>query len=213
MKTTRRIIALIALILIMSATPGVAKEIGPQVSIHGATSEEAALIDWALGRFAVGDLPLPHLTFRFHATIEACKGFIGYYTSASNTVDVCNRGDRKVEQRHTLIHEMAHAWQHHYLSEEQMTAWTERRGLESWKSRDFAWWQRGQEQAAEIVAWGLVDEPILVEWVRFESCDDLAADFEALTGRAPLNDFTDSCRQDDGHGNGHDSGPTSPHQH
>lgn len=194
MKPTRRIFAAIGLVLVASATPRIATETNPAYEIHGATAAETELVDWAIGRFAIADLPLPRLTIRFHRTLDGCRGYIGYFSEATGTVDICNRGGLKTEKRHTLLHELAHAWKFSHLTEEQMAAWTERRDLETWNSHDDAWWQRGQEQAAEIVAWGLVDQPMLVSWIQLERCADLAADFEALTGRVPLNDFTDSCQ-------------------
>ena len=60
-----------------------------------------------------------------------------------------------------------------------------------------------------IMAWGLIDEPVLIHWVQYEECADLAADFTALAGTEPLTSFTESCQQ----GHEHDDDSSSPHRH
>lgn len=193
MTKTRRIIIVVGLALALAAAPGGPENHGPAISIEGATVDEVALVEWAAGRFQAAGLELPDLTVEFHDGLASCKDGYGLYRVAASTIKMCNRGGMKTEPRHTLLHELAHAWKFENLTEEETTAFTQRRGLEMWDARG-QWWQMGREQAAEIMAWGLVDEPLEIHWIQLEPCDDLAADFEALTGRQPLNDFTESCR-------------------
>jgi hypothetical protein len=194
MTKTRRIITFLGLTLALAATPGGYEDHhGRTVSIEGATADEVALVEWAAGRFQAAGLELPDLTVEFHDDLAGCKGAYGLYRVAGSIIKICNRGGMEIEPRHTILHELAHAWKFENLTEEETTAFTHRRGLKTWNAHE-QWWQMGREQAAEIMAWGLVDEPLEIYWLQLEPCDDLAADFEALTGRQPLNDFTESCR-------------------
>ena len=63
---------------------------------------------------------------------------------------------------------------------------------ESWDD-SHNWWLMGQEQAAEIVAWGLMDDQSGSVYLYSESCQELAAAFELLTGIPPLDTHTDNC--------------------
>jgi hypothetical protein len=60
------------------------------------------------------------------------------------------------------------------------------RGIATWNDRSFDWKQRGTEQAAEIVTWGLGEgeiAPLLPDEV---DDHELAALFKLLTGRRPI---------------------------
>lgn len=39
--------------------------------------------------------------------------------------------------------------------------YVERRGLESWNDPETAWGDRGSEDAADTLAWGLIEDPIV----------------------------------------------------
>jgi hypothetical protein len=55
------------------------------------------------------------------------------------------------------------------------------------------WHENGTEQAAEIMVWGLIDEPLGMARIYQTTCSDLEAGYRALTGTAPLNGLRDLC--------------------
>ena len=70
------------------------------------------------------------------------------------------------------------------------------RGLHTWRGSDpngEDWLERGAEHAAEIMTWGLLDWPMMVVFIPDNTCADLLAGYETLTGRPPLHGFTDYC--------------------
>lgn len=167
----------------------------PTITTNGATRVESEMIRWALGRFQLAELDLPQFDVFFHDGLEQCQGFIGLYSASRRRVVICNRGGRTTEPRHTVLHEFAHAWSMARLTEIEIDAFVSFRTLESWHSPDLAWWQRGDEQAAEIIAWGLQDtNEYRSIWIRTETCDDLAAAFELITSRRPLHTNTEHCK-------------------
>jgi len=167
----------------------------PAIVVIDAMSAEEEMVEWAQSRFAAADLSLPDLTITFHVTLEGCGGFNGLYTQATHSVQICNRGGLRTDARNTVLHELGHAWAFEYLSEERTAAFTALRDIESWSDEGVAWLQRGQEQTAEIIAWGLMDEdPFQSLWTRSEACRELVEAFRTLTAQAPLHSDTGFCR-------------------
>ena len=56
-----------------------------------------------------------------------------------------------------VLHELAHAWEGATLDEACRDRFLQLRSLDAWAGDDIEWNQRGIEQLAEIVAWGLAD--------------------------------------------------------
>lgn len=168
----------------------------PSITISGGTEAQHSMAEWAIDRFAEANLPLPDIAIEFHASMEDCGGYLGYYRQSDKQLDVCNQGDGRIEPIHTILHELAHAWSFEYLPVHTVEAFTEDRGLDAWRDADADWWLQGQEQAAEVVAWGLMDdeEPFKNIWVIREQCDQLSAAFKSLTGIDPLHTSTVSCK-------------------
>jgi heat shock protein HslJ len=170
----------------------------PQVAtaIIGGTEAQHAMAEWALARFDEADLPLPSMTIEFHTDKADCNGYLGYYSRSDKQLDVCNQGSPRTEPIHTILHELAHAWSFEYLPKDIVEAFTEDRGLDAWHDADARWWQQGQEQAAEVVAWGLMDEaePFNSIWVIGEECERLSEAFAYLTGVDPLHASSHSCQ-------------------
>jgi len=94
-------------------------------------------------------------------------------------------------QEWLVLHEIAHAWDHHTLAGEAREAFLTTRGLSSWRNGD--WHERGAEHAAEIIVWGLMDRPVRPGRIYNNSCDELLDGYIALTGVAPLHGYTDAC--------------------
>ena len=94
--------------------------------------------------------------------------------------------------RRSLLHELAHAWDHvgGGIDIAARQRFMTMRAVTSWDDDGLEWNQRGEEQAAEIVAWGLMlsPAPIPTSVGQYGSQDEasLSAAFEMLTGSAPL---------------------------
>jgi hypothetical protein len=53
------------------------------------------------------------------------------------------------------------------------------------------WADRGVEYAADVIAWGLIEEPIDMVRIGRPSCDELSAAFRLLTMVEPLRSDTE----------------------
>jgi len=126
---------------------------------HRLTTDQQALVDFALDRFETQGLRLPELRFVFHDTLQPCDLHKGRYHSDSQLVEMCSL------DKHTMFHELAHAWANHKLTREQMELFVLEQDLDSWNDPDHEWARRGTEHVAEIIAWAVSDEPRHVQWV------------------------------------------------
>ena len=211
--TTNRLLTVLLGLALMSIGPAASSiPRGPHLDVIGATADELAMIEWATDRFEQTGLELPDLRIEFPGDPDGCFGFAGTYNHDLRRILMCNRGEFRTEPHQTLLHELVHAWAFTRLSEERIDAWVGLRQLESWNSRDLPWWQRGEEQAAEIVSWGLLDDDTRLLWLLLEDCDQLRDDFATITGADPLNQSNASCK-DDGTGNRREADPSIDHAH
>ena len=154
------------------------------------------LVEFGLTRFADQGLVLPDLRVEFRSGPSDCGGHRGYYIVETQTVTMCNL------DKQTMLHELAHVWAYSNLSAEEMDAFVRFRGLESWNDPTEPWESRGTEQAAEIIAWALMDRPITVRLtvetddrvvrpvfrlfkITNSTAEDLYRGFVELTGMEP----------------------------
>ncbi|MDJ0953706.1 MAG: hypothetical protein QNJ81_08500, partial [Acidimicrobiia bacterium] len=82
--------------------------------------------------------------------------------------------------------ELGHAWLLANLTPEGEAEFLAVRGLEHWSNGSVPWHERGAEQAAEILAWGLMDEAIALVRIGNPACADATAAYEVLTGSPPM---------------------------
>ncbi|MFN3216509.1 MAG: hypothetical protein ACE367_08450 [Acidimicrobiales bacterium] len=166
------------------------------VDVGGVPDAMAAMIDWAMALFADADLALPSMRFVHNGTdTEPCSGRAGMHhvVDGVSVVELCT-SDVGVATRIMILHETAHAWTRHALTDEARERFRALRGFEHW--RDYAaapWHENGTEQAAEILVWGLMDRPIRIVRIDQATCDDLLAGYRILTGAEPLHGFSDHC--------------------
>lgn len=152
------------------------------------TKADAALTEWALTRFEQAGLELPAVSIAFHDHKEPCHGNIGFYRSGSPAlIDICGfNWDRFVPAaKHTLIHELGHAWIQHTLTDEDREGFLTLRGLATWGDDRFEWSEQGSEQAAEIIAWALIDQEVQIS-IGNANPEALAQAYAQLTGSLPL---------------------------
>jgi hypothetical protein len=159
---------------------------GPtRTTITGGDAEARGAVTWALGRYREAGLQaLPAIEIHLHPSDAGCRGEIGYYRAGR--IDLCTAAASEPYARKFALHELAHAWTAAHLDADTAARFLELRGLDRWNGPDDAWKERGIEQAAEIVAWGLGEgeiQPLLPEPA---TTDELVAAFELLTGERPI---------------------------
>ncbi len=166
------------------------------------TTEQQELIDFAYARYARAGLVLPDVSISFSHDDSHCFGYGGVYLPEEMSVRICR------PSKTTMIHELAHAWVETVLAESDRQAFLDLRDLETWRGGD-EWAQRGAEQAAEIITWGLMDSDISVRWlvpasdgtstetrrlfkVPNTGFDQLVAAYDMLTHALPTDRIADS---------------------
>src|SRR5262245_26636478 len=157
------------------------------LTIDGATAAEEQAVDWAFRRYAEAGLhteTLPALNVYLHNSHDDCNGGIGLYYSGR--IDLCTKESSDPYQRKFALHEFAHAWTEANVPIDTLDAFMKRQGIGDWNDRSFPWKERGTEQAAEIITWGLGEgeiSPLLPETLDPATLTSL---YEMLTGRAPI---------------------------
>lgn len=176
---------------------------GRAIPTFNAEPEHRALVEWALARYQAAGLaepPVLALVFppsdqcreRAGATIDHPDGHTVHI--CLNAHEVCTVPDGTTFDRRarlTVLHELAHAWERVGLDTATRTAFLELRDLDHWTANP-QWSRRGTEQAAEIMAWGLLDEPVDLVKLPNRSCAELLDAYRLLTGTEPQR--TDTCR-------------------
>ncbi len=154
------------------------------------------LADWAVELFEQAGLDLPRLRFVHHmGATEPCRGRAGLHhvVDEMSVIEICaTEADRPI--RVMILHETAHAWAARDLTPERKSDFQELRGWTYWRDYEAApWHENGTEQAAEIMVWGLIDEPLGMARIYQTTCADLEAGYRTLTGTAPLNGLRGLC--------------------
>ncbi len=164
------------------------------------TIEQIEMIEGVVSTFDQADLPLPSgLTVAFHQTSAPCGGrsAAGAYRPATGQITICSVHRDPVlasaRQRRVLTHELAHAWADSFLEPERQAAFLELRGADAWQSVDDRWSERGAEQGADIITWGIFDRDILFLNISNKSCPALDEAFRVLTSLAPTAGLTHNC--------------------
>lgn len=153
-----------------------------------ADDERAVDIRTALDKFENAGWPLSNLEIRAEGE-DGCGGNAGVRLMEQdlNVVEICT------EAEWALLHELGHVWAALYLDENERQEWVELRGLDSWSDAD-KWEDRGTEQLADIVAFGLFDEWHTPTSIASNDRKSLIDGFEWLFGMEPLNMQDDTER-------------------
>jgi len=164
---------------------------GSRIDFINGSADQVELVEWGLGRFATAGLALPEIAIIAFPPSERCWNawfHTGYASLGAETVrvDPCI-GEGGTADRRTVLHELGHEWEYQCVNEPTRRAFLNLRGLEEWTPTDSdVPWQEGIEQAAETIAWGLMDQPIGIK-LPDTTTQDLAEAFRLLTGVEPLN--------------------------
>jgi hypothetical protein len=167
----------------------------------GSSPELEQLLTWALGRFEDAGLRPPamaSITFAPHS--GRCQGIAGQVETGADGVRVllcldtksacADRGCTTASRygQLTVLHELAHAWETTWLDDHTREAYLEHRDLEVWHGqRAIPWEERGVEQAAETIMWGLLERVMPLPRLGDPACEDLEAGYRLLTGGEPIN--------------------------
>jgi hypothetical protein len=153
--------------------------------IHGADTAQERAIDWSIRRYREAGLAgLPDLEVYLHRSHDACHGGIGLYHGGR--IDLCTEDSSDPYRRKFALHEMAHAWIETNVDTAVLDRFMDVRGIAAWNDRSFDWKDRGTEQAAEIVTWGLGEGEISPLLPEATDAPTLARLYELLTGREPI---------------------------
>ena len=183
-----RIIAavLTAALLNVPSTAATSPTDHPNTSIVAATEDQAEIAAWALGRYETAGLELPPLTIRFSdPTPAGCERAAArvHLDESPIRIEIC------WSNPFILLHELAHVWETRNVPKARHSTFNATRiGVKSWASLDVPWSQRGREHAANIIAWGLLEEPFPISQTYPNNPDQLRDAYHYLTGKQPLHD-------------------------
>lgn len=186
-------LSLLAIVIVVAAS-ALAAQARPATDLSP-TAAQGALIDWAVVLFEEAGLDVPSFDVARHGSPDPCFGRTGahVYGAGRSTVHICTDAAGRREEI-LFLHEVAHVWERARVTDAQRHAFLALRGLTEWRNTDpRRWLERGSEQAAEILVWGLLDRPMWPARLPPSSCADLRAAFEVLTGRPPRHGYPDYC--------------------
>jgi hypothetical protein len=188
---TRTLSSRIALFVCLIVAAAILGSQGPAptaqrpLTIHGATAGEERAIDWSIRRYREAGLDgMPDLEVYLHRSQDQCNGGIGYYLAGR--IDLCTKASSEPYQRKFALHEMAHGWIEANVDTATLDRFMDDRGIAAWNDRSFDWKDRGTEQAAEIVTWGLGEGEIAPLLPEIPDTATLSRLYELLTGREPI---------------------------
>ena len=174
---------------------------GHEIEILNGTGRLTDLVEWALGRYEVAGLTVPEPNSVAFPPSPRCRGVSGLAVDTGEGLEVqmcygeeelCGEGrdcsTPSVVARLNLLHELAHVWLTTQLDEARQADFLVLRDLGVWWGPDVAWVEMGVEHAAEIIAWGLMDQLVPVPRLPDTSCATLIEGFRLLTGRDPIVD-------------------------
>jgi hypothetical protein len=166
---------------------------GTEVTVWNGTPQREALLGWALQRFADAGMPAPAPTsVTFLPPVADPWTTYGFEPGTPNLVLPSTAGGCEAEgcdawptsERVVALTELARAWAASAASLDRLADFAQANGL-AWAGRGAPQSQQAMDLATAVVTWGLMDQPYdppdpIAEF----ACDQLAADFQALTRTA-----------------------------
>lgn len=178
------LLAILLAIAMANSAANATRNVGHR--IDASDPNQVALANWALERFDMAGLYLPPVLITFPGRDQTLCGGAparAYPTSEPVEVRVC------WNDAFILLHELAHIWEAHEVTDAQRQAFVPlRAGVTTWASREFGWAERGIEHAANVVAWGLLEDPYLVSRTYPNDPESMIDAYRLLTGSDPLHD-------------------------
>ena len=156
------------------------------VTVVSGTPAQQEMAQGAVARFAEAGLQLPVVEIAFPGQDQSgCDGSPAraYLDREPVEVRMCWNSEM------ILLHELAHAWEAHNVDQSLHEPFMGMRdGVKSWAGLDDAWEERGREHAANVIAWGLLEDPYPISRTYPNDPDSLTAAFRFITGTEPLHD-------------------------
>lgn len=167
---------------------------GQRIEVHNGPPEANDLVRWGISRFPAARLTAPtvaSVAFSEEAHQAQCAGDLrglALKAGPSSRIYLCyaEDGTSPPFARELLLHELAHVWMWENLDQPTQQRFIDRFDLPTWDVTDVPRDKRGIEQAADVIAWGLADEPSRNSLLANRSCADRAEAFKLLTNAAPL---------------------------
>ena len=176
---------------------------GTTITVLNGGRRQIGLVKWGLQRFEQAGLTAPTPDVVAFPPTRSCahgaRTAKTVYGSEQTRVDMCLlQGDiciapcdtMQAIARLTILHELAHVWERQNVDDATREAFLAQRGLDVWSepspsaAHDRS--ELGIEQAADMIAWGLLDEELLMVVIPDATPEDLQAGFRMLTGVDPI---------------------------
>lgn len=156
----------------------------PAMRIGGADQGQHDMVEWAIKRYRAAGLAVPPVEIDFRAAGDKapCSEGGGFYRDGR--IDLCTGISVNMYARKVTLHEMAHLWADWNIGAEEQQAFLELRLLHTWNDWHSPWAERGSEQVAEVISWG-IGEGVFTPLIPDNSPEELAAAYVTLTGRQP----------------------------
>jgi len=174
---------------------------GQSVEVINTSPDATALVVWAIGRFEATGLAEPTVQrIEFAAGSPKCEGSTAWAATGKDGAEIvvcldvhrmCRRVNGlvfTVAGRICILHELSHLWLSEYVAEPARQAFMDMTGAASWRDPDVPWAERGVEQAADTIAWGLLGETIEILGRPLPPCEQLPDGFMLLTGVTATSD-------------------------
>ncbi len=148
------------------------------IDVVGGTIGQREMVATEIGRYASAGLELPGLEVHIFEDKSGCGGHHGVFIKAPDRwrINLCDA--REI----VIRHEVGHAWAAHNLTAQERDAYVTHWGFESWNAQGTAWRNRGSEDAADVLAWGLDPQPISGSLLPDGPLAKRAEAFQMLTG-------------------------------
>ncbi|KAA3637869.1 MAG: hypothetical protein DWP92_07145 [Armatimonadetes bacterium] len=165
------------------------------VTIEASDPSQTEMAERAVDRFAQAGLKLPPLRIVFPGRdLSLCGGAQGraYLSAEPVEVRMCWNSE------FTLLHELAHVWEAFNMAASRHEPFMNmREGVASWAGLGVAWESRGREHAANVIGWGLLEDPHPISRTYPNDIASMIEAFTFLTGRAPLHDGGEGIQHPD----------------
>ena len=156
------------------------------VTIDANEPGQQQMAEWALDRYAAAGFDLPPLVIRFQGReLSDCGGSLGkaYLDQDPIEIRMCWSSE------FILLHELAHVWEAHNVAASKHEPFMAMRdGVVSWAGLDVEWDERGREHAANVIAWGLLEDPHPSSTTYPNDVASMLKAFSFLTEADPLHD-------------------------
>ena len=162
--------------LVVSSVVVAAEPVQDPHGIYGADAELTAVINAAIDRYNATGFTVDAMRFYAHPTDDKCRGNKALFgrDGEMDRIDLCSGRAFSI-----VLHELAHAWGYNNMSDNTRQAFLDHTGL-VWYDPNVNWRNRGNEVAANTIAWGLREAPLTA--TEIGNYSELLHRFELLTG-------------------------------